>query len=258
MDISILTCLYARDNPQYFIEYLDCVKANRDFLSKVILVIDGPIPSKLNDILLSLHPDTLFTISYLPKNVGFVRALNFGLSLCETQYCARLDPDDRMAPNRISRVLEAFEMHDADFVFNGVNIIDRFGKIIKSDSPALEKMKFRNTVYHSGAAFRVDCVNRLLGYRDIKGFEDYDLWLRALGAKMNCLVISEPLSEFRHTEDTLSRRCGTAYVKMEWLALTTMYKDGNITLRHLPFWCLRLASRVLPKSIFAALRRLYM
>ena len=75
---------------------------------------------------------------------------------------------------------------------------------------------------------------------------------------MNCLVISEPLSEFRHTEDTLSRRCGTEYVKMEWLALTTMYKDGNITLRHLPFWCLRLASRVLPKSIFAALRRLYM
>lgn len=257
MTATLLTCLYAGDDITHFKKYLHDVCENRANLKAVIIVVDGQLPVELNNLLSKITEDPVFNIIKLSKNKGLVNALNIGLEACTTKFCIRLDPDDRMSKNRVERVIEEFDTSDADFVFNGVHIIDDNDLTIQSDVPVDDVIYQRNPYYHSGSAYKVDSIRRLGGYRQLNGFEDYDLWLRAKKHGLHIRIIPKTMTSFRLSMDTIKRRAGLKYFWYELIFIKSAFVEGNISFKFLPFWILRLISRLLPKLLIMKLRSYY-
>lgn len=255
MSFNVLTCLYRLDCARYFEIYLDDILQSRVNLSSVVLVIDGPIDSGLEDIVSQLATDPLFRIFRLKKNLGLVSALNYGLSQIPSGIVVRCDPDDRLHSNRLSELKLGFVAADVSFIFNNSLVINDVGENVGYISCDQNRIFFRNPFVHSGSAYRVEIVKSLGGYRDIPGFEDYDLWLRAFSLGYGILVINKPLTSFRVTKNFVSKRSGYKYFLKEWFALTFFLRHGLLPFRVLPFWCLRLFSRFLPISLIKILRR---
>lgn len=257
MTATLLTCLYAGDDSTHFKKYLKDVCENSAFLEAVIIVVDGPLPTTLDKLIKQVDKDPLFKIIWLETNQGLVNALNSGLKACTSEFCIRLDPDDRMRKNRVKRVLEEFNAGDVDVVFNGVEIVDDYDTKIRSDTPIDNLIFYRNPYYHSGSAYNVAAIRKIGGYRPFSGFEDYDLWLRANKHGLSTKIIPEDLSSFRLSTQTIGRRAGLKYFWYEVIFMKTSFMERNLPLKFLPFWVLRLASRLLPKFFIVKLRSYY-
>jgi len=257
MTSTVLTCLYAGDNPHYFRMYLEDIYSNSCMLDSVIIVVDGPVTLELNCILDNIRNDTFFTVITLPENKGLVNALNVGLVSCTSEYCIRLDPDDRMSKDRVAKINKKFLTSNADVVFNGVKIIDDEDVELGIDSPNQREIFKRNPFYHSGSAYKLSVVRNIGLYRDFKAFEDYDLWLRIIRAGLNIEIIAEPLSSFRVSRSMVNRRRGLDYMLAEIRFLKVALIEGNLKRRFLFFWMLRILSRLLPSSLIVRLRSVY-
>ena len=121
---------------------------------------------------------------------GIVDALNTGLNACVTRYVARLDSDDLILPGRLEKQLFALEDRENLSVIGGqIQLINEFGSSLPNvrfpvgSKNVTKMMKFRNSIAHPAATFKLDKVLEVGGYRKFFEFsEDYDLWLRILEA----------------------------------------------------------------------------
>ena len=134
----------------------------------------------------------------LEQHRGIVEAPNRGLALCEGEFVARMDADDRMHPQRLAKQVEILEA-DAelsvasclvqtfprDQVGEGMRIYEEWLNGLVEAEDIAREFFIESPIANPSAMMRREELNSLGGYQDRGWPEDYDLWLRyrALGRR---------------------------------------------------------------------------
>ncbi|HBC9722105.1 TPA: glycosyltransferase, partial [Escherichia coli] len=77
---SVLMSVYYKEDPVFFYDAVNSVFENTIPPDDVVIVVDGPIPEGITDVILALREKYELNIVYLSENVGLGRALNIGIN----------------------------------------------------------------------------------------------------------------------------------------------------------------------------------
>ena len=221
---TVLMAVYQRDNPNYFKRALDSVFANTLSPNKVILVVDGPVPSLIEQVIeaVQFEQDSI-TVLRLDKNRGLAVALNAGLDLVATKWVVRADSDDINRTHRFAYQAGAIfaAVHPVDLIGAAIQEIDFDGRplavrrTVETNEEIRKFAQRRNPFNHQTVAFRVDLARQAGGYPIIHLKEDYALWAKMIKNGAHCLNLSDILVDAVTGRDMYRRRGGLKYAFSE-------------------------------------------
>lgn len=158
---------------------------NQSYKNLEIIIIDDGSTDHTYDIVNKLaKQDNRIKLYRNEKNLNIVKTLNFGLSVANGEYIARMDGDDISAVDRIEKKVKFLEENkDFDLVGCSVMAINDRGSVIgqtiyySNQKILLKNLKYVTPVCHIWVA-RKKLYDTLGGYREVPGVEDYDFLLR--------------------------------------------------------------------------------
>ncbi len=220
---SVSMCVYGKDNPEWFKTAVDSILNQTRKPDEVILVVDGPVPQELDNVINRFEQNLIFKVIRLPENKGHGEARRIGLSHCSNELVALMDADDISAEDRFEKQLALFES-DPELTIVGGNITEFVGtpdniveaRVVKSDDASIkEDMKKRCPMNQVTVMFKKSRVDSVGGYVDWYCEEDTYLWLRLFldGAKFANLP--DNLVNVRIGKEMYQRRGGTKYFLSE-------------------------------------------
>lgn len=149
---------------------------------------------------------------------GIVRALQTGLAACTGRFVARMDADDRSAPQRIARQAAYLEAHPevdlvsclvqafpAEDVRGGFQVYVEWLNGLVTHEQICRELFVESPLPHPSVMFRRASVLAAGGYQDHGWAEDYDLWLRMFLAGQRFAKVPEMLVEWREHPQRLTR-----------------------------------------------------
>lgn len=232
VNVSVLMSVYKEP-----IDILD--KAIRSILGQTyrdfeyIIILDNP--ENQNAIqLINGYGDDRIHLSVNEANMGLVKSLNRGISLCSGEYIARMDADDISLPDRIQKQLAFIVANDLDIIGADIEIMHdekEQGKIItcpKRYSTIVKAIVHDNCVKHPVWMMKKSVYDSLGGYRDIFSCEDYDFLLRAIlaGYRLgNAPIVG---LRYRQNPDSISRT-NRAYQQTVCEYLKKLYKKKDMS-----------------------------
>lgn len=220
---SVSMCVYGKDNPEWFRTAVDSILNQTRKPDEVVLVVDGPVPQELDDVINPFEQNSIFKVIRLPENKGHGEARRVGLNNCSNELVALMDADDISAEDRFEKQLAMFES-DSKLTIVGGNITEFVGtpdniveaRVVKSDDASIkEDMKKRCPMNQVTVMFKKSRVDSVGGYIDWYCEEDTYLWLRLFldGAKFANLP--DYLVNVRIGKEMYQRRGGTKYFMSE-------------------------------------------
>ncbi|WP_373958831.1 glycosyltransferase [Vibrio gigantis] len=261
---SVLMSLYHAEDPTYLNACLESTFNQTAAPDQVVLVLDGPVPQALMDIVDKwVRLEKTLEVYPLDENVGLGMALNFGMTKCRNDLVARVDTDDVNSEFRFEKQLKQFSS-DNELSICGTFIDEVTEDSMKFISPRHVPIKHENIVAqlitrnpfnHMTVMFKKSDIIRVGGYKHLESMEDWYLWLRLLSAGHKASNIAESLVFARTGLSMLSRRSGFRYVKCEYRMMMKKLKliKGHKVKIVLNFFY-RALPRLLPKCI---LERIY-
>ncbi len=165
---------------------------------------------------------------------GLVAALNTALACARAPLLARMDADDlahrrrlelqagRLALEPELAVLAARVRHWAFEVAadgaSGMAAYVRWSNALLEHDQIVRDMLVESPLVHPSVMMRAALVQRLGGYREFDGPEDYDLWLRARAAGARFAKLPQALLRWRDAPQRLTRT-DPRYAARRFLAL---------------------------------------
>ncbi|AYO52798.1 glycosyltransferase [Acinetobacter wuhouensis] len=226
MEFSILLSLYCKESPLALDEcFLSIWQDQSVQPSQIILVLDGDIGIELHQIIdsWSLKIGEVLKVIPLPKNVGLGQALNEGLKHCSNEWVFRMDTDDICKPDRFEKQI-AFIKENPDVVLFSGQILEfdhdpKQANVLK-EVPILHDdiVKFaqkRSPFNHMTVAYKKSVIDKVGGYQHHLYMEDYNLWLRVIGAGYKVGNHPNVLLYARVGNGMHARRKGLEYIKSE-------------------------------------------
>lgn len=226
MKFSILMSLYHGENAEFLDLSLRSVWTDQKIApNEVIFVIDGPISDNLICIVEKWKKTigTSFKTVFLHQNVGLGNALNEGLKHCSNDWVFRMDTDDICTPDRFEKQIEFIQQNPDVVLFGGQilefdqNVLD--ANILKAVPVRYEDIKKfaqkRCPFNHMTVAYRKDVIYSLGGYKHHLFMEDYNLWLRIMGAGYKMANLKDVILYARVGNGMHARRKGYEYIKSE-------------------------------------------
>jgi glycosyltransferase involved in cell wall biosynthesis len=195
--ISILLPVY---NAASFIK--ECIQSiqNQSFTDFETIIVDDGSKDETNEIISKLvQNDHRFKRFSFSENRGIVSALNYGLEKCRGIWIARMDADDIMHPDRLSKQLAFMKQHqdidiqgaqvqlirdDASITEGQHNYIN-WGNQLTRDFEIKQEIFAESPIIHPTFFISRSYYKKLGFYQDNPWVEDYDFLLRAYiqGAK---------------------------------------------------------------------------
>ncbi len=221
--ISVLMCVYEKDNDSNFIEALKSLQLNKNFIDQTIIVINGYISKiKKKEIIKNLD-ELKITLIELPINIGLSRALNLGLQKVSSNWVARFDSDDICTSERFKLLKKEIEKNKEKFdvigtyieEFNNYNQRKVLRKVPLSENKIIKRILFSNPINHVSVIFKASLFKKLEDqnfYPLIDGFEDYALWIKLLSKKIKIKNIPIVSVKVRADNEMLKRRGGIKYL----------------------------------------------
>ena len=198
----------------------DCIASlDRQTLTdfEVVAVDDGSVDGSAEILDAWAGRDPRVRVHHLPPS-GLVTALNAGLKRCRAPLVARMDADDISHPRRLelqARELEArpeigvvscrvrhFPWHG---VGEGFRIYEAWLNSPTTPESIARERFVESPVAHPSVMVRRELLERVGGYRDFGGPEDYDLWLRLLEGGVEIAKIERALFFWREHGERLTR-----------------------------------------------------
>lgn len=224
VDFSVCTSVYRNDSPEFVRIALDSITTEQTLCpSEVVLVVDGPVPGPLSDIIKSYHSTEYFHVIWLPENKGLGNALKLGVENAKYSIIARMDSDDISAPDRFEKQIKYLEDHPecdivggqmTEFIDNPDNVVGR-RDVPLTNEDIYKYMKSRCGLNHVTVMFRKDAVLKAGNYQDWFWNEDYYLWVRMMLAGCKFANLPDVLVNVRSGKDQYARRGGMRYFKSE-------------------------------------------
>lgn len=261
MNHSVLMSIYCKENSHFLTQCLESIWDNQILKpTEIILVKDGVLTPELEQVIARWQEKlgNILKVVSLEQNVGLGKALNIGLQYCSYDWVFRMDTDDISTPDRFLKQIE-FIQQNPDIVLFGGQILE-FNQDI-SDANVLKAVpitdkeirKFaqkRCPFNHMTVAYKKDIILKLGGYQHHLFMEDYNLWLRVIGAEYKVANLPDVLLYARVGNGMHARRRGWQYIQSEKQLL-----DLKIKLKIQPFipavflFYVRSFFRLLPSSL---------
>ena len=212
--------LPVRDGEALIAAALDSLFAQTDGNFEIIAVDDASTDRTLAVLNQRSRGDNRLRVLSTAKGAeqGIVAALNLGVSAARGRYIARMDADDICRPERLRLQAEYLDAHaDVGLVASRVEFVgDRQaqrglalfvdwtnGLLTPGD---IARSRFVETpVVHPSVMFRRELIGLHGGYRSGEYPEDYELWLRWLGAGVKFAKLPQCLLEWTDRPDRLTR-----------------------------------------------------
>ena len=264
LPISCLCSIYFNTEINDFVLAIDSLLIQDYKPEEIIIIVDGLVSKDIFKFINYLRNYSIFKIYFLEKNEGLGNALKLGLTKCKNNLVARFDTDDINLKGRLKIQYDLFKkIPNASII--GSNIIEyknlntKEKYIIKKVPIKLNSIKnysiYRNPINHPTVIFKKNEIINLGSYRNIKYFEDYDLWLRSLKNKMMIINIEEPLVAMKR-ETYLSNRKGIKYAIYELIFIKKALEENLIIKKSIPFFIIRVIIRLIPNPIIAIIKLL--
>lgn len=238
LKFSVSMCVYGKDDPNWFKTAVDSVLNQTVKPNEVVLVVDGPIPNLLDEIVREYETDSLFKVIRLAENQGHGNARRTGLLACTNDLVALMDSDDICFENRFEKQISVFK-NDPELDIVGGNITEFIEKpeniIAKREVPSKDfdikmEMKKRCPMNQMAVMLKKSSVQAVGGYLDWYCDEDYYLWLRMMLANMKFANVEDVLVNVRVGKDMYRRRGGWKYFRSEAKLQNYMLKNKVIDL----------------------------
>lgn len=270
MKFSVLMSIYDKEKPQYLDECILSLWDNQTIKpSEIILVKDGKLTSELENIILvwqeKLGSD--LKIVALEQNVGLGKALNAGLQQCRHEWVFRMDTDDIATPDRFQKQMD-FMQKNSDIVLFGGQVLefdenqgqaDTLKAVPLEDDKIKQFSQKRNPFNHMTVAYKKDIILKLGGYQHHLFMEDYNLWLRVIGAGYKVANLSDVLVYARVGNGMHARRRGWQYIQSEKQLFKLKVKLGiQRTIPALGILLMRCVVRLLPATIIQKIYRRFL
>ena len=262
-DFSVLLPVYAAERAEHMEQSLQSLLSSNCQPAQVVIVEDGPLTAALHQVIDRYRQQLPIASVRLHTNSGLPTALNAGLAACEHELVARCDSDDINLPHRFERQLALLrDRPQVGVVGSDITEFDPGGRDpdrvrhLPSDLAGLRRYaRTRNPLNHPSVMFRRSVIQSVGGYTDIRGFEDYALWVRCLVEGVEIANIPEPLVHVRAGLSQLARRRGLGYARAELKLAAYFHQLGFLDGKsYLFFVGARIPVRLLPTG---AVSRLY-
>lgn len=236
IDFSVSMCVYGKDNPVWFKDAVNSVINQTVKPKEIVLVVDGPVPSELNEIINTYENNNLFHVIRLKENQGHGNARRIGLENCKYEYVALMDADDISVNDRFEKELEMFK-NDNSLTIVGSNITEFIESISNTvgirevptnDFEIKRYMKKRCPMNQVTVIFKKTAIEEVGGYIDWYCEEDYYLWLRLAMNNYKFANVPESLVFVRVGKEMYNRRGGIKYFKSEKKLQKFMLKNKII------------------------------
>ena len=226
INFSILLSLYHKEKVEYLEKCFESIWDQQTLKpTEIVLVLDGPIGEGLTKSVEHWQQKlgNILKIVTLAENVGLGKALNEGLKHCTNEWVFRMDTDDICTPDRFSKQV-AFIKENPDVVLFGGQILE-FNQDV-SDAHVLKAVpenhneikafaQNRCPFNHMTVAYRHDVITLLGAYQHHLFMEDYNLWLRVIGAGYKVANLPDVILFARVGNGMHARRKGLEYIKSE-------------------------------------------
>lgn len=258
---SVCMSVYKNDKPEYVIIALDSVINQSVKPAEIVLVVDGPVPVALNNLLDEYVEKylSLFNVIRLSENQGLGNTLKIAIEAAKYELIARMDSDDIAVSDRFEKQITCF-LNDqrlsivggsiSEFIETPDNIVGH--RICPlTDKEIKIYMKSRCGFNHMAVMFKKSDVLRVGNYQHWHYNEDYYLWIRMMLAGCKFANLSDTLVNVRVGKDMYARRGGWKYFKSEASLQRYMWKHGIIGLdRYIYNVAIRFAVQVaMPNSL---------
>ncbi|ENV10514.1 hypothetical protein F966_00278 [Acinetobacter higginsii] len=226
MNFSVLLSLYHKEKSEYFEKCFQSIWDQQTLKpTEIVLVLDGPIGEGLTKSVEHWQQklgNILKTVT-LAENVGLGKALNEGLKHCTNEWIFRMDTDDICMADRFAKQV-AFIQENPDVVLFGGQILEfnqntSDAQVLKAAPENHNEIKLfaqkRCPFNHMTVAYRHDVITALGGYQHHLFMEDYNLWLRVIGAGYKVANLPDVILFARVGNGMHARRKGLEYIKSE-------------------------------------------
>ena len=221
---SVAISVYKNDNPEFFDRALESITDLQTIKpNEIVLVVDGPVPNSINDVIDTYSAKYNFNVIRLEINCGLGNALRIATENAKFDFVARMDSDDISAPDRFEQELQFLENNDeldvvggniTEFVGDENNIVST-REVPLADMDIKKYMKKRCPINHVSVMFKKQSVLGAGGYLDWHYNEDYYLWIR-MQLKGYCFAnTGTNLVNVRTGPDMYARRGGKEYYLSE-------------------------------------------
>ena len=228
--------VYEKDDPWNFKIAVDSILNQTRKPDEVVLVVDGPVPLSLDEVISGYEAMPTFRVIRLEKNCGHGHARRTGLSHCSHELVALMDADDISRPDRFEKQLACMEADPslsvvggniAEFIGTPDNVVS-YRNVEIEDAAIKQDLKIRCPMNQVSVLFRRDDVKHAGGYLDFFCEEDYYLWVRMALLNMKFANVPDVLVDVRVGRDMYRRRGGLRYFKSEARLQAFMYRHGLI------------------------------
>ena len=226
MEFSILLSLYYKESPLALDQcFLSIWQEQSIHPNEIILVLDGPISEELSQCVTKWQQIIGKPLKVIPlsQNVGLGKALNKGLEHCSNEWVFRMDTDDICKPDRFEKQIQFIKENPEVVLFSGqileFNENPSDADILKSvPTEHTDIIKFaqkRSPFNHMTVAYKKSVIEAVGGYQHHLFMEDYNLWLRVIGAGYRVGNHPDILLYARVGNGMHARRKGLEYVNSE-------------------------------------------
>jgi glycosyltransferase EpsE len=196
MTLTILICVHSTSNfnDELLNKSIQSL-VNQTYKNfKTVIVLDQ-CWDKTKEMISSSNYDLDLRILTRDKKQGLSYAKNYGLYHIDTEWVGFLDADDLYLPNKLEKQVKYIENNNVDFLgtkswyINGNNedVLYTNWYLNNTETPIYEshdeiksEIFNSNVLTHGSMLVKKECINKLNGYQDKRGMEDWDLWKRGI------------------------------------------------------------------------------
>jgi glycosyltransferase involved in cell wall biosynthesis len=263
MKFSVSMSVYENDSPIFFKAAFDSILNQTIIPSEVVLVVDGPIPNSLKDVVITFEKDYEdIIVIWLDENKGHGLARKIGVENCSHEIVALMDSDDLSVPDRFEKQIDCLKNDPALSIVGGYieefldNPENKVGlRVVPlSNDKILHNLKLRSPMNQVSVMFRKSDVISAGGYLDWHFNEDYYLWIRMFLKGCTFKNIPETLVKVRIGKNMYRRRGGIKYFVSEYKLQKFMLLKKIISI---PRFIINVMMRFLLQIIFTSSLRAF-
>lgn len=213
-NLSVILPVY--NDEKYIFEAIESIVNQTYKEFELLCIYDNGSKDKSRDIIRKISlKDSRVKYIDLKEKRGLVTALNYGISISNGKYIARMDADDIADKKRFEKQMNYLTSHkEVDILGTYVKTIgdvergkefnDWVNRTWTKDN-AKKGMIEKCILIHPSVMMKKSVLIKLNGYREkYDKMEDCDLWLRAINAGFNISTLGEELLSFRVHEESKS------------------------------------------------------
>jgi glycosyltransferase involved in cell wall biosynthesis len=236
--ISIILPVY---NGSDFLE--DCINSilAQDFQNFELIIVNDGSTDESESVIQNVTDNR---VRYFSKsNTGLADTLNFGVLKSRFDYICRIDQDDLMRPDRLSKQIDYLLNNPKKMGVCSYSLkINSEGQIVGQLKPNMSRRWstfqriFLNDLVHSAMMLRKKNLLSLGGYtieRDLQPPEDFELWSRYMHNYSDPFgIIPEFLTYYRITQNSMSRISPSIEQNSVSISLRNITYIADLNLEH--------------------------